>query len=59
VNDVERFDFVREHTRLAAVPLVAELRVYRADAVTPVWFELARLLDDRSRRARTAEPRAT
>jgi predicted nicotinamide N-methyase len=46
VNDDERLDFVREHTRLADVPLVPELRVYRADAVTPVWFELARLLDD-------------
>jgi predicted nicotinamide N-methyase len=46
VTDDERLDFVREHTRLADVPLVPELRVYRADAVTPVWFELARLLDD-------------
>ena len=46
MNDDERLDFVREHTRLGDVPLVPELRVYRADAVTPVWFELARLLDD-------------
>jgi predicted nicotinamide N-methyase len=46
VNDDERLHFVREHTRLADVPLVPELQVYRADAVTPVWFELARLLDD-------------
>jgi predicted nicotinamide N-methyase len=46
VNDDQRLDFVREHTSLADVPLVPELRVYRAEAVTPLWFELARLLDD-------------
>jgi len=42
----ERRAFVLEHTRLACVPLVPELRVYTARAVNPVWFELARWLDD-------------
>jgi predicted nicotinamide N-methyase len=46
LNDDDRLAFVREHTTLADVPLVPELRVHRADAVTPVWFELARWLDD-------------
>jgi predicted nicotinamide N-methyase len=46
VKDDERLAFVLEHTRLSDVPLVPELRVHRVDAVTPVWFELARLLDD-------------
>ena len=46
LTDEERRAFVLEHTRLAPVPLVPELRVYRADAVTPVWFEVARLLDN-------------
>ena len=46
MNDDDRLAFVREHTTLADVPLVPELRVHRADAVTPVWFELARWLDD-------------
>ena len=46
MNDAQRLAFVREHTRLAAVPLVPELVVHRAESVTPVWFELARALDD-------------
>jgi predicted nicotinamide N-methyase len=46
VKDDERLAFVLEHTRLSDVPLVPELKVHRVDAVTPVWFELARLLDD-------------
>jgi predicted nicotinamide N-methyase len=46
VTDEQRRAFALEHTTLTPVPLVPELRVYRADAVTPVWFELARLLDD-------------
>ncbi|MBX3214147.1 MAG: methyltransferase [Labilithrix sp.] len=44
-ND-ERRAFVLEHTRLSPVPLVPEIAIRRADAVTPVWFELARWLDD-------------
>lgn len=35
-----------EHTVLATVPLVPEIRLYRAQAVGPVWFETARWLDD-------------
>ena len=46
MNDAERLAFVLEHTRLAPVPLVPELVVHRAESVTPVWFELARALDD-------------
>lgn len=46
LNDADRLAFVIEHTQLAAVPLVPELQVHRAEAVTPVWFELARWLDD-------------
>jgi predicted nicotinamide N-methyase len=44
VNDDDRLAFVLEHTRLAPVPLAPELSVYRAEAVTPVWFETARWL---------------
>ena len=44
-NDAAR-TFVREHTKLMPVPLVPELRLYRAEAVAPVWFETARWLDD-------------
>lgn len=44
MDDEERRAFVLEHTKLEGVPLVPELRVYRADAVTPVWFEVARAL---------------
>lgn len=46
MNDAGRRDFVLAHTRLAPVPLVPELVTYRAESVTPVWFELARALDD-------------
>ncbi|MDB4945821.1 MAG: SAM-dependent methyltransferase [Labilithrix sp.] len=46
VDDERRLAFVLEHTGLAAVPLVPELRVHRAEAVTPVWFEVARWLGD-------------
>lgn len=46
MNDDERRAFVVEHTRLVPVPLVPELVVHCASAVTPVWFELARALDD-------------
>jgi predicted nicotinamide N-methyase len=46
MTDDERRAFILEHTRLAPVPLVPEIEIYRADAVTPVWFELARWLDD-------------
>jgi len=42
----ERRAFVLEQTRLAPVPLVPELAVYTAPAVTPVWFETARWLGD-------------
>lgn len=42
----ERRAFVLAHTRLAAVPLVPEIELHRADAVTPVWFEVARWLGD-------------
>lgn len=45
-SDAERRAFVLEHTRLASVPLVPELRVHRADAVQPVWFETARAQGD-------------
>lgn len=46
MNDDERRAFVVEHTRVVPVPLVPELVVHCAAAVTPVWFELARALDD-------------
>jgi predicted nicotinamide N-methyase len=46
VTDAERRDFILEHTRLAPVPLVPEIQIRRAEAVTPVWFEMARRLDD-------------
>lgn len=46
MNDDDRRAFVLEHTRLEPVPLVPELRIRRAEAVTPVWFEVARWLDD-------------
>ena len=46
VTDEQRRAFVLEHTKLAPVPLVPELSVHRADAVTPVWFEVARFLDN-------------
>ncbi len=46
LNDDARRAFVLEHTRLASVPLVPELVVHRAESVTPVWFEIARALDD-------------
>lgn len=42
----KRRAFVLEHTRLAPVPFVPELRVYTAPAVNPVWFETARWLGD-------------
>jgi predicted nicotinamide N-methyase len=45
-TDDERRAFVLEHTRLAPVPLVPEIEIHRAEAVTPVWFEVARWLDD-------------
>ena len=45
-TDEERRAFVREQTTLAPVPLVPELRLYRAASVTPVWFETARFLED-------------
>lgn len=45
-TDDERRAFVREHTALAEVPLVPELRLHRAEAVGPVWFATARWLDD-------------
>lgn len=46
MSDDERRAFVLEHTRLAPVPLVPELRVHCADAVATIWFETARWLDD-------------
>lgn len=45
-TDEERLGFVREHTKPMPVPLVPELRMHRAEAVAPVWFETARWLDD-------------
>lgn len=45
-TDDERRAFVLEHTKLVSVPFVPELRLYCAESVTPVWFELARWLDD-------------
>lgn len=45
-TDAERAAFVREQTALTAVPLVPELRIFTASAVTPLWFETARWLDD-------------
>ena len=45
-TEEERRAFVAEHTMLATVPLVPEIRIYRAQAVGPVWFETARWLDD-------------
>jgi predicted nicotinamide N-methyase len=45
-TDLERAAFVREQTVLAAVPLVPEIRIFTASAVTPLWFETARWLDD-------------
>ena len=44
-ND-ERAAFVREQTALTIVPLVPELRIFTASAVTPLWFATARWLDD-------------
>jgi predicted nicotinamide N-methyase len=38
--------FVREETVLTAVPLVPEIRIFTASAVTPMWFATARWLDD-------------
>ena len=46
VTDDERRAFVLAHTRLRPVPLVPEVQIYRADAVSLVWFETARWLDD-------------
>lgn len=46
MTDDERRAFVLEHTRLVEVPLVPELRLYCAASVTPVWFEIARWLED-------------
>jgi len=45
-TDAERRAFVLEQTQLRSVPLVPELRIYRADGVSQVWFETARWLDD-------------
>ena len=45
-TDAERDVFVREQTRLAPVPLVPELSVYTASAVTPLWFATAQWLED-------------
>jgi predicted nicotinamide N-methyase len=45
-SDDERAAFVREQTALANVPLVPEIRVFTASAVTPLWFETSRWLDD-------------
>ncbi|AKV03961.1 SAM-dependent methyltransferase [Labilithrix luteola] len=45
-TDDERRAFVLEHTKLAPVPLVPEVRLYWAESVTPVWFEVSRWLDD-------------
>jgi len=46
VTDDERASFVREQTALTVVPLVPELRIFTASAVTPLWFATARWLDD-------------
>jgi len=46
VTHEERRAFVREHTRLATVPLTPELVIHRTDSVSRVWFETARWLDD-------------
>jgi predicted nicotinamide N-methyase len=45
-TDDELTAFVREQTRLAPVPLVPELSVYTASAVTPLWFATAQWLED-------------
>ncbi len=42
----DRRAFILEHTRLLPVPLVPEIAMHRADAVSQVWFETARWLDD-------------
>lgn len=43
----ERRAFVREHTALLPVPLVPELSVYTATAITPLWFVTERWLEER------------
>jgi predicted nicotinamide N-methyase len=45
-TDEEHAAFVREETALTAVPLVPELRIFTASAVTPLWFATSRWLDD-------------
>lgn len=45
-TDAERDAFVREQTTLAPVPLVPEISIHTASAVTPLWFATARWLDD-------------
>ncbi len=45
-TDDDRRAFVLEQTRLLPVPLVPEIAMYRAEAVSQVWFETARWLDD-------------
>ena len=45
-TDEERVAFVREQTALTTVPLVPELSVYTATAVTPLWFATSQWLDD-------------
>ncbi len=45
-TDDDRAAFVREQTALAPVPLVPELQMYTATAVTPLWFATAQWLDD-------------
>ncbi|HEX7664948.1 MAG TPA: 50S ribosomal protein L11 methyltransferase [Polyangiaceae bacterium] len=45
-TDAEREAFVREQTAPAPVPLVPEISIHTASAVTPLWFATARWLDD-------------
>lgn len=46
VTDEDRRSFILEHTRLDTVPLVPEIAIRRTDAVSRLWFEVARWLDD-------------
>lgn len=43
---IDRARFIREHTEIAAPPLVPELRLHLATEVTPLWQATERLLHD-------------
>lgn len=46
MNEASRRRFIRRHTRLAAPPLIPEIRLHLADEMTPLWRATQTTLDD-------------